>query len=179
MKLRATLMLLLACLLGTHARAEPALVIVVRHAERATEPGNDPGLSPAGLQRARELAEYLSGAQVTAVLTTQYLRAVETAAPVAKRFGVEPRVVAVRRGEAEAHVPELVAAIRRLSGVVLVVGHSNTVADIVAGLSQQRPEPLCESSFAHIFLVVPQPSGAAVLQFRYGKPDPTPTAGCQ
>lgn len=179
MNFRGILVLTLLCLLGAHARAEPALIIVVRHAERAAEPKNDPGLSPAGLQRARELAESLSGARVTAILTTQYLRALETAAPTAKKFGVEPRVVPVRRGQAEAHVPELIAAVRRLTGVVLVVGHSNTVADIVAGLSKQRPEALCETSFANVFLVAPQASGSAMLQFKYGQPDPKPTAGCQ
>lgn len=180
MNFRRTLMLTtLLCLLGAHAKAEPALIIVVRHAERAAEPKDDPGLSPAGLQRARALAEYLSGAQVTSILTTQYLRTMETAAPTAKRFGLAPQVVPVKRGEAQAHVPEVIAAVRRLTGVVLVVGHSNTVAGIVAGLSPQRPEALCESSFAKVFLVVPQPSGSAVLQFEYGQPDPAPTLGCQ
>jgi phosphohistidine phosphatase SixA len=161
------------------ARAEPTLVIVVRHAERAAEPGSDPGLSAAGTQRAQLLAEQLAGAAVSAIVATPFRRSRDTALPTAQRFGIEPQWVAVRRGESAAHVPEVVAAVRQQSGVVLVVGHSNTVAEIVAGLSKARPLPLCESSHSHVFVISLQPAGAAVLQFRYGAADPAPTAGCQ
>lgn len=160
------------------AGAEPSLVIVVRHAERAPGAG-DPGLSAEGQQRAAVLAEQLAAARPTAIITTQYLRTQETALPTARQFGLQAQVVAVRRGELAAHVPELLAAIKRLSGVVLVVGHSNTVAEIVAGLSPARPLPLCETSHAQLFVVAPQAAGAAVLQFSYGRADPPAQPGCQ
>jgi hypothetical protein len=44
---RLSLGLLLATLAGP-LYAEPPLVVLVRHAEKAAEPGADPGLSPAG-----------------------------------------------------------------------------------------------------------------------------------
>ena len=47
----------------TTARAEPSLVIVVRHAERAPEPRGDPSLSAAGNQRAQLLADTLADAK--------------------------------------------------------------------------------------------------------------------
>jgi phosphohistidine phosphatase SixA len=168
-----------AGLLGGPAHAEPSLVIVVRHAEKAPGAGGDPGLSAAGHQRAQALAERLAASGLSGIVTTQYLRTQETAQPAAKRFGLQAQVVAVRRGEGAAHVPEVLAAIRRLNGVVLVVGHSNTVADIVAGLAAARPLPLCETSHSHLFVIAPQPTAPALLQFNYGAADPPAQTGCQ
>ncbi len=179
MKFTNILLLALASLACVTGHAEPSLVIVVRHAERAAEPKADPPLSPEGAQRALLLADYLAGAKLTAIITTHYRRTRETALPTANKFGIAPKVIAVRRDELAAHVPEVVAAVRQLSGVVLVVGHSDTVAAIVAGLSDAKPTQLCESSFANIFVVNLQPAGSAVLQFKYGQADPAPSAGCQ
>ncbi len=164
---------------STGQSPHPSLVIIVRHAERAPEPKGDPALSAEGVQRAQALADHLAGANVTSIITTHYRRTQETALPTAKRFGIEPTVIAVRPDEGEAHVPEVVAAVRQLTGVVLVVGHSNTVAEIVAGLSDAKPLPLCDTSFSNIFVVKPQSSGGAVLQFTYGRADPPPSTGCQ
>jgi broad specificity phosphatase PhoE len=161
------------------AQAQPSLVVVVRHAERATEPSDDPGLSTEGVQRAQALAARLAEANVSSIITTELRRTLETALPTATKFGIEPQVVATRRGDVPAHVQAVVAAVLRLSGVVLVVGHSNTVAGIVAGLSDARPIELCETSFSNVFVVDPQPAGGAVLRFTYGREDPAPAAGCQ
>jgi len=173
------LLIAIASLGCAAAQAHPSLVIVVRHAERATEPKDDPGLSAEGVQRAQALADRLAEANVTSIITTELRRTWETALPTARNFGIEPRVVATRRDDVPAHVREVVAAVRRLRGVVLVVGHSNTVAGIVAGLSDARPIELCDTSFSNIFVVDPQPAGRAVLQFKYGREDPAPSAGCQ
>jgi broad specificity phosphatase PhoE len=159
------------------AQAQPSLVIVVRHAERAAEPKDDPGLSAEGVQRAQALADRLADANVTSIITTELRRTRETALPTAVKFGIEPEVVATRRDDVAAHVQAVVTAVQKLTGVVLVVGHSNTVAGIVAGLSDVRPLALCDTSFSNVFVV--DPAGSAVLQFRYGREDPAPSAGCQ
>jgi len=161
------------------AQAQPSLVVVVRHAERAAEPRGDPGLSAEGIQRAQALADRLAEANVTSIITTELRRTRETALPTAMKFGIEPQVVATRRDDVPAHVQAVVAAVQQLTGVVLVVGHSNTVAGIVAGLSGARPIELCDTSHSHVFVVDPQPAGSAVLQFTYGREDPAPSAGCQ
>jgi phosphohistidine phosphatase SixA len=161
------------------AMAEPSQVIVVRHAERAAEPKDDPALSPEGAQRAGLLADTLAGANVSAILTTHYRRAQDTAAPLARRLGLTPNVFTVRRGEQAAHVADVVAAVKGMSGVVLVVGHSNTVAGIVAGLSGSKPVQLCETSFSNLFVVTPGTPAAPALQLKYGKGDIAPTPDCQ
>jgi broad specificity phosphatase PhoE len=179
MKIISAFLCAIASLPCAAAQAAPSLVIVVRHAERAPEPKADPALSEEGVQRAQVLADHLADANVTSIITTELRRTQETALPTARKFGIEPKVVATRRGAVTAHIDEVVAAVRRLTGVVLVVGHSNTVAGIVAGLSEARPIEICETSFANVFVVDPQPEGSAVLQFKYGQADPEPSAGCQ
>ncbi|MDN3918976.1 SixA phosphatase family protein [Roseateles violae] len=176
MKRRAAL--LAACLLlgAPAARAEPELVLLVRHAERAAEPKQDPALSPAGQARARELAEALADAGVTAILTTQYQRTRQTAAPLAERRGIVPRTIEARRGSD--HVGEVVAAVRAQSGVVLVVGHANTVPQIAAALAGSAGplRDFCESSYAQLLAV----QGGHLLRLRYGEPDSAaPQDNCQ
>jgi broad specificity phosphatase PhoE len=173
------LLIAIASLGCAAAQAQPSLVIVVRHAERAAEPRGDPGLSAEGVQRAQALADRLAETHVTSIITTELRRSRETALPTAMKFGIEPQVVATNRDDVPAHVQAVVAAVRQLTGVVLVVGHSNTVAGLVAGLSDARPIELCDTSHSHVFVVDPQPAGSAVLQFTYGREDPAPSAGCQ
>lgn len=173
--------LILALLLSQAAfvMAEPTQVIVVRHAERASEPQDDPALSTEGLARAELLAEMLRVANVSAIITTPYRRTNETAAPLSKRLGITPIALTIRRGELPAHISEVVAEVRKASGAVLVVGHSNTVADIVAALSSSQPVKLCETTFSNIFIVTPSTPLRPAIQLKFGKPDVPPVADCQ
>lgn len=166
-----------ALLTAAAAHAAPDLVIVVRHAERAAEPSGDPSLSPAGRQRAVQLAEVLGDGRITAIITTPLRRTQETAEPLAKALGLTPQVVGFRKGEFAAHVPEVVAALGQLRGNVLVVGHGNTVNEVVARLSGVVQPQLCETSYGHVFVVTP--ATKAVIRLRYGDVDPAPGAGCQ
>lgn len=171
--------LLPACLL-TSALAQPAaampdLVVLVRHAERATEPAGDPALMPAGEQRAQALAQALAGTKVNAILTTQWRRTQDTAAPLAKALGLRVQVVEARRGESGDHVQAVADAVRAQTGTVLVVGHSNTVPAILAALGGPQLPELCETSFHHVFLLRP---GAGWMQLSYGAPSAAPATGC-
>jgi broad specificity phosphatase PhoE len=173
--------LLSACLLtsalATPARALPDLVILVRHAERAAEPAADPGLTPAGEQRAQALAQALAGARVTAILTTQFRRTRDTAAPLARALGIQPQVVEASRGGA--HVQAVADAVRAQTGTVLVVGHSNTVTAVLAALGGPKLADLCETSFHHAFVLQPTAEPPRWLQFSYGAPSAVaPAAGC-
>jgi broad specificity phosphatase PhoE len=157
--------------------AEP-LVILVRHAEKSSEPGGDPSLSDQGKQRAEALANALRDARVTAIYTTQLKRTRETAAPIAKLTGVTPQ--AIQAGGGVSHVEAVAAAVRRhADGVVLVVGHSNTVPAVIAALGGPRVPEICESAFGNLFTLVPGKEGAAVVASRYGAPDQESAAGCK
>lgn len=176
-------MLGLACsgaLVSTTALAQQ--VIVVRHAERAADkpddkPG-DPGLSRAGTERAAALAQALRGTRVTAIFTSDTRRTSETAAVVAAETGVKPVMVPVVRGKLPEHITAVADAARSVAdGVVLVVGHSNTVPLIVKALSGRDVVTICEHHFSHIFVVTP--NKGQVIAARYGVPDADASADCK
>jgi broad specificity phosphatase PhoE len=176
-RLSKTCLVMIAMLFSAYALAEPTTVIIVRHAERATEPANDPALSPAGQLRATQLADALAQFKVNAIITTNLRRTKETAQPLAKKMALQAIEIGVRKGEAAMHVPEVVAAILKLSGTVLVVGHSNTAAQIVTALTDAPMLPLCETSFSHVFIV--NLAAKSVAKLRYGQMDIAASAACQ
>jgi phosphohistidine phosphatase SixA len=182
--------LLVAILIGVHPTLSaaqtsertslPALVLLVRHAEKATEPADDPPLTATGAERAQALATALRDAGVTAIITTQLRRTRETAQPLATARGLTPEVVPVRRGEGEAHTEAVAAAVRRhAGGIVLVAGHSNTVPAIIAALGGPRLPDICESVYANLFILVPGAKEARLVRSRYGAADPEPGPDCK
>ncbi len=170
--------LLAACLLTgalTAPAAMPDLVILVRHAERAAEPAGDPGLTPAGEQRAQALAQALAGLRVNAIVTTPLRRARDTAAPLAKALGLTPQIVEARGA---AHAPAVADVVRAQTGVVLVVGHSNTVPAVIAALGGPKLADLCETSFHHAFLLQLGTEPPRWARLSYGAPSEPAAAGC-
>lgn len=158
----------------------PALVLLVRHAEKAAQPADDPPLTAAGAERAQALATAFQDAGVTAIITTQLRRTRETVQPLATARGLTPEVVPVRSGEGEAHVEAVAAAVRRhAGGIVLVAGHSNTIPAIIAALGGPRMPNICESAYANLFILVPGAGEARLVRSRYGAADPEPGPDCK
>lgn len=167
--------------MGGPAPAEgDRVVVLVRHAEKAAEPGSDPELSEAGKARARALASALEDADIDAIVTTQFKRTRDTAAPVAKVRGLTPIVVPAGGNTAE-HAGRVARAVRALpaGSVILVVGHSNTVPAIISALGGPEIPELCESEYAGLFVVVAGGGGPArLIRSRYGAPDPPSAVPC-
>ena len=152
-------------------------IILVRHAEKAAQPANDPPLTAAGEARAAALVEVARDAGVTAVITTPFARTRGTARPIAEALGLTPDVVDPRAPQHPEQVAELVRT-KYAGGVVLVVGHSNTIPAIVAALGAKEPPPICDDEYDDVFIVtVPETGPARVVRARYGAPSPR-TAGC-
>lgn len=147
-------------------------VIVVRHAEKAAQPAADPALTTAGKERATALATALKDAGVSAVITTQYLRTRETAEATATEFGIKPEIVSAGKGSVSAHAQAVAAAVmRHAGGTVLVVGHSNTVPEVVAALGAKQPAPICDDEYDGMYIVTIAWGGhATVVHARYGEP---------
>jgi phosphohistidine phosphatase SixA len=160
--------------------ALPPVVFVVRHAEKAPEPGDDPGLSAEGRARAAALQAALADAGVSAVVVTPRRRTSQTAAPLAAARGLTPEVVPFGAGVAEHAAAVAAAARRHAGGAVLVVGHSNTVPAIVAALGGPRLGDLCDAAYATLFVVRPAAGGvpASVARAAYGPADPPGAAAC-
>jgi broad specificity phosphatase PhoE len=160
------------------AQSPATTVIVVRHAEKAAQPAADPPLTAGGRARAHALAVALKSAGVTAVVTTQFARTKATAAPTADEFHLTPVVVPATSPVSD-HARAVAAAVmRHAGGTVLVVGHSNTVAAIVAALGAPKPAELCDAEYDAMFVLTVQADGhATVIKARYGKATPV-AAGC-
>lgn len=138
-------------------------VILVRHAEKRAE-GKDPELSDSGRLRAARLAEALRDAGVTAILTSDARRTIRTAEPAAKANGLAARVV--KAGDAAETVKEIDAA--PADAVVLVVGHSNTLPEILAKLGAPAKVAIDDGDFGNLFVVVRSPGKVpTVVRLRY------------
>jgi broad specificity phosphatase PhoE len=101
------------------------VVILVRHAER--QAGDDPHLDADGKRRANLLAAMLGESGVAAIFTSTYKRTKETAAPLAELLGLTPKVIADDPIAAAAEV-------RAAGSCVLVVGHTDTVPELIERL---------------------------------------------
>jgi broad specificity phosphatase PhoE len=149
--------------------AQVTTVLVVRHAEKMPTPANDPHLDRAGRARAVALAHVAGASGVTAIYATNFLRTQETVAPLAAALGLTPIVMDATQTE------QLIEDIRsnRRGQTVLVCGHSNTVPEIVEGLSGVVIEPIPDNRYDGLYVVTrhDNESGRAV-RVRYGKPTP-------
>ena len=128
------------------ASAQP-IVVIVRHAEKAANGGNDPDLSSAGRARAEALARILKDSSITAIFTSEFKRTQETAAPTATSIGVTATVVAAKDTAA------LVAKLHQLNGNALVVGHGDTIPNIIKALGIDSPINIPDEDYSEFLIV--------------------------
>jgi phosphohistidine phosphatase SixA len=150
-------------------------ILVVRHAEK---PGQADSLSAAGFDRAQILAHVAATAGVQAIYHSDTKRNQLTAAPLAKKLGLTPTVYPAK--ETDAVVASIFA--EHEGGVVLVIGHSNTVAKIIAAAGGPALPDLSEDEFDRLFVVVTQPcrrGPSTLVELQYGAPSPPPAAPAQ
>jgi phosphohistidine phosphatase SixA len=156
----------LAVLLTTAvlASAQQA-VIVVRHAEKADQTP-DAALSAPGKARAKALADLLRSAGVTHIITTEYMRTRETAAPLATALGLTGEQMPAR------DLPALVARLKALdpASIVLVVGHSNTIPPMLTALGWPNTLTLQDGDYDDVFVLTPQAGQrASMVRLKYGQ----------
>ena len=170
-------------LLGSHVallEAQASYVVLARHAEKSglTDTAS---LTPTGQRRAADLAKVLAGTQLDAIISTQYTRTRQTAAPAAAQAALAPMIIA-GGGSVTAHAADVARAIDALApgSAALVVGHSNTLAPIVAALGGPQLHDLCDLEYSTL-LVLERPAPGAPWRFlraRYGAPDPLGADRC-
>ncbi len=149
--------------------ANSTTVIVIRHAEKDSVSAPDPPLSAAGEARAallvRMFGETKGAGRLDVVYVSSALRNRMTAAPLAGRLGIVPVVVPADDPKELAH-----RVLRENSGKrAMVIGHVNTVPDIVAALSGRSDiPPMVEQDFGTMYIVtVPRIGHANVLRLSY------------
>jgi len=150
------------------ASASTTTIMVMRHAEKSALPVEDPPLSVMGEARALALAQILGRApeeyRVQAIFVSEFRRTQDTVRPLANRLSVPVVVVS-------AADTELVADRARdeyRGGRVLIVGHSNTVPEIVEELSGHKVPAMAESEYGIVYVVaLPRFSRASVTRFDF------------
>jgi 2,3-bisphosphoglycerate-dependent phosphoglycerate mutase len=122
-------------------------IFVVRHAEKADSSEN-PDLSEAGRARAEALAKMLKDKNITAIYATEFKRTQQTAAPLAKALGVTVTTLPAKDKGA------LVAKLRASTGNALVVGHGNTIPDLIKALGISEPINIGENDYDNLFEII-------------------------
>lgn len=128
---------------------EGQTIFLVRHAERADAgraAENDPGLSETGEARASALAATLRDAGISAIYVTEYKRTRETAKPLAEKIGITPTIIDAKQ------TSQLVAKLKSAPGRVLVVGHSNTLPEVLKALGIASPPVIGENDYDDLFV---------------------------
>lgn len=151
------------------AEAQATIVVIVRHAEKAG-PSGDVALSDEGTVRASGLVAIAREAGVSGIITTQFQRTRQTAAPTALALGITGDVVAASAAVG-AHAKAIADLVRdRFGGKsVLVVGHSNTVPAIVGALGGPVLQDICDAEYDGIYVMVLSPDAAPrLVRSRYG-----------
>ncbi len=166
MKYSLSMAVLALVLFAAEAGAQNT-VFVVRHAERADTVAGaapamaaDPDLSAAGQARALSLASMLKNAGVTTIFATEYKRTQQTAAPLAAALGITVTTVPSK------DTAGLVQQVKAASGNVLVVGHSNTVPDVIVALGIGSPPRVDDAEYDNLF-VVARGETPLVVRLRY------------
>lgn len=147
-------------------------VIFVRHAEKASSPTGNPGLSEIGRARASELARQLVDADVVAgvdaIYSTPYRRTEETAQMLATALTIP--ITPYDAADSQSVVDDIVRQHR--GEIVLVVGHSNTVPEMIANIGASKNVPsIAEDEFDNMYIVsIPWFGKTKTIRVRYGTP---------
>jgi phosphohistidine phosphatase SixA len=142
-------------------------VILVRHAEKKTEPNNqDPDLAPEGLERAQEIARVFANTGINAIYATQFKRTQQTVKPLSDRTGVP--VTLVEASQPDELAKQIQTTLR--GQTIFIAGHNNTVPAIASTLSGENFPVIPESEYDNLFIVTIYRFGKAkVIKLKYGK----------
>lgn len=158
------------------AGCDSGTAFVVRHGEKTmtgdAAKDRDAPLSAAGLERAEALAATLADAGIDAVYSSPYQRTTGTARPLAERLKLEVEPVSVAEKDAQAAIAARVMA-EACGGEALVVGHSNTVPDLLRAFGVAEVREIADGQYDNLFVVRWKKGAAAeLLTLHYGRPTP-------
>jgi broad specificity phosphatase PhoE len=148
--------------------ARTTVVVLVRHAERASGTTGDPDLSPAGERRAallgRFLADALPGRPVDHLYAADSRRAQQTAASVANQFKLPINLLA------SSDWAGLANRIRRdhRGQTVVVVGYASTMPGLLNQLSASHHAVEPDDYGSVYVVVIPSPGQPRTVRLRYG-----------
>ena len=149
---------------------------IVRHAEKETasvgttmSTPNDPPLSAAGRVRAIELREAVRGKGLRYIFSTNTIRTLSTAQPFNELRGATHIEIYNTKDSLDQFIQKL-KEIKK--GNSLIVGHSNTVDDIVNKLCGEIkiPNDLPDSEYDNLYIVTKKANHFKFENKTYGTP---------
>jgi 2,3-bisphosphoglycerate-dependent phosphoglycerate mutase len=144
-------------------------LIILRHAEKDPA-GKDPNLSSDGALRAEALRFMLSSVDISAIYSTPYNRTRQTVNPLAMDKGIAITEYSASKPSEEL-IDEILASHR--GKTVVIVGHSNTVPEILKVLSKNAfTAEISESQYDNLFIVNHTKDTPVVMPLKYGKNTP-------
>ncbi len=163
-------LLLAALLFGCAPQSQsvpesPVTAIIVRHAEKAAEPADDPPLTDDGQRRAALLARLAGSSGASSVYATQYLRTQQTVEPLAVELGLT--IQQRDAGDVDGLVQQILA--ENKGQTVVIAGHSNTVPMLVEKLTAKPVPAIEETDYDNLYVVTAWALGqGTALRLRYG-----------
>ena len=143
-------------------------IILIRHADSTSSNNSEPSLNVKGCARAQTLIHILGKSGIEAIYHSDTIRSKETAAPLVAHLPSIAKKQIVKAPEIQNNI-----LANHAGKAVLVIGHSNTVPDLIYLLSGVRMPPINDSEFDNLFIVkVLGPGQASVTSLKYGKPTP-------
>ena len=147
------LSLSLALLAPCAAMAEPSAIYLVRHGEKLSK-SDDPELTPEGRARAQHVSILLHRAGITSIFSTPTNRTRQTAQPLAQKTGLSVQIYDPK------HAKALVEKVKGLTGAVLVVGHSNTLPELVRLFGGAPGADIGDNEYDRLYQLTPAANGA-------------------
>jgi phosphohistidine phosphatase SixA len=158
-----TILFLLSCKTTTY--------YIVRHAEKESSTTmsssamtTDVPLSKAGRQRAEALKDLLKNKDIKYIFSTNFIRTKSTAQPLATALNIP---VGIYDQKDAAFVDRL----KSIDGNVLIVGHSNTVDELVNELAGKKEVngDLPDSAYGDLFIVKRKGNQISFEKKHFGK----------
>lgn len=139
--------------------------ILIRHGEKdESQPGSaDPHLSVEGRARAQTLVHVVGNAGIKAIYTSRFIRTKEMAQPLASKLNLEP----VQLDEPARIKKDILT--KRAGQSVLVIGHTDTIPQLVALLGGDLTIRIKDGEFDNLYLLSIAGAAAHVTALHYGK----------
>jgi phosphohistidine phosphatase SixA len=148
-------------------------IYIVRHAEKSTEPKNDPHLTKQGEQRAIALKELLQTKKIQKIFSTNTSRTKETATPLSNFTNV---AIQLYNNDTTSNFYKHIFISKKNT---LVVGHSNTVLKMLDSLQLYgNIKAISDNEYDNLFIVkvkkycasCKNPFKAKLIESKYGMP---------
>ncbi len=129
-------------------------IYILRHTEKADETAEDPSLSAAGIERAKYWKKVLQHTDFDQVFTTEFKRNIQTAELISAESSVKP----------ELYYPMSFDVLKFLNLIkgqkVLIIGHSNTIPDMVNRLiDETRYPPMSHENYNILYTITINENG--------------------